>query len=291
MENEKVIEIELSKLRDEILFLKICQLDFIKYATIMFGTIITVVVSIMQFFKIDNIYAISDSNVIKIILIVSIPVIITLPYFLWIIIHKCRSVFRIVAYIRFVEENYLVRSEVCIFGYENLQSQMKKHPWLLSRISTFSFSFKKLFNDMRFYLFQTSKAIKNYRKSEQIQPTRSKIISTIGNNKRHKVSYLGDYYGRLLFFMKLLFLISIVVILFLIAYGIFINVNSSYGYIYYAIITVLLLWSIYFYNLSRKQLKEIRYRPFSIDAYYDMWNWAFIKMKQRDVCPKPTPDY
>ena len=281
MENEKVIEIELSKLRDEILFLKICQLDFIKYATIMFGTIITVVVSIMQFFKIDNIYAISDSNVIKIILIVSIPVI-TLPYFLWIIIHKCRSVFRIVAYIRFVEENYLVRSEVCIFGYENLQSQMKKHPWLLSRISTFSFSFKKLFNDMRFYLFQTSKAIKKYRKSEQIQPTRSKIISPIGNKKKHRVSYLGDYYGRLLFFMKLLFFISIVTIIILLAYGIFVNANSSYDKIYYAVFILLVIWSLYFYNLSRKQLKEIRYRPFSIDAYYDMWNWALIKMKQKN---------
>ena len=136
---------------------------------------------------------------------------------------------------------------------------------------------------MRFYLLQTSKAIKSYRKSEQIQPTRSKIISPIGNNKKHRVSYLGDYYGRLLFFMKLLFFISIVVMMLLIVYGIYINDNSNYDSIYYAILIVLILWSSYFYNISRKQLKEIRYRPFSIDAYYDMWNWAFIKMKQRNL--------
>ena len=289
MEKEKIIEVELSKLRDEIIFLKKCQLDFIKYATIMFGFIITVIVSIVQFFKINDIYTISDSNVLTIILIISILVI-TFPYFLWIIIHKCRSVFRIVAYIRFVEENYVDKSETRFFGYENLQSQLKKHPWLLSRISTFSLSFNKLVNDMRNYLRQTYKSIISYRKSEQLQPTRSKIISPIGNKKKHRVSYLGDYYGRLLFFMKLLFFISIVTIIILLAYGIFVNANSSYDKIYYAVFILLVIWSLYFYNLSRKQLKEIRYRPFSIDAYYDMWNWALIKMKQKNVQLTPQSD-
>ncbi len=247
----------------------------------MFGAIITVIVSLIQLFKIDSIYTVSDLNVLAVISIVSIQLI-TIPYFLWIIIHKCRSIFRIVAYIRFVEENYLVNSETIFFGYENLQSQMKKHPWLLSRISTFSFTFHKLVNDMRCYLPQTYKSIKQYRKSELIQPTRSKITSTIGNNKKHRVAYLGDYYGRLLFFMKLLFFISIIAIIILIAFGIFVNDYSIYDNIYYVIFIVLIMWSLYFYNISRKQLKEIRYRPFSIDAYYDMWNWAFIKMKQNN---------
>jgi len=279
MQKEKIIEVELIKLRDEIFFLKKCQLDFIRYAILMFGTAVTIIVSILQFFKIDNIYTISDENILTIILIISILVI-TFPYFLWIIIHKCRSIFRIVAYIRFVEDKYLVQSEETFFGYENLQSQMKKHPWLLSRISTFSFSFTKLINDMRCYLLQTSKSIRSYRLSEQIQPTRSKIISPIGNKKKYKVSYLGDYYGRLLFFIKLLFLISIITIMILLTYGIFGNSNSNYDIIYYVILIILIMWSLYFYNISRKQLKEIRYRPFSIDAYYDMWNWAFIKKKQ-----------
>jgi len=66
----------------------------------------------------------------------------------------------------------------------------------------------------------------------------------------------------------------------LLTYGIFGNSNSNYDIIYYVILIILIMWSLYFYNISRKQLKEIRYRPFSIDAYYDMWNWAFIKKKQ-----------
>ena len=93
-----------------------------------------------------------------------------------------------------------------------------------------------------------------------------------------------------MFFMKLLFFISVVAIIILLAYGIFVNANSSYDRIYYAILIVLAMWSLYFYNLSRKQLKEIRYRPFSIDAYYDMWNWALIKKKQKNVQLTPLSD-
>lgn len=282
MDKEKFIEIELAKLRDEVFFLKKCQLDFIQYATIMFGSVITVIVSILQFFKIDNIYNISDPNILVLVLILSILVI-SFPYFLWIIIHKCRSIFRIVAYIKFIEENYSEYSNNHFWGYENLHSQMKKHPWLLSRISSFTFSLSKIVSDMRCYNLQTSKSVKNYRNSELKNPTRSKIISQRGHSKNKSVSYLGDYYGRLLFFVKLLFLISVIAVVALLLYGIFLNTCTILDSIFYVILTLIILWFLYFDNISRKQLKEIRYRPFSIDSYYDMWNWAFIKMNRRNV--------
>ena len=268
------IRVELEKLRDEIYELKRCQIDFIRLATIIFGLAASVIAALTPYLSIYNEY-LKPVNVLLYIAILSV-IGLVYPYIIWIIIHKCRSIFRIVAYIRLIEELVCFKKEdICATwpGYERLHRKLKEHKWLAVRIFSFENVFERARRDIRSYKHWIKLAEKESEKkgAGEQKPPSPPFLSV--NGLGGKGPYIGDYYGKLLFFIKLLWAIASVALLSLSVYATF-NADGLWIYLFGGIGVLFLLWIIYHLHLSRRYLLELRYRPFSIDAYYDMWKWA-----------------
>jgi len=280
-------DIELSKLRDEIYDLKNCQIDFIRLATILVGIVTGVVAALIPFLKVVDEKIFNSVHLLSYISVIAlIPII--YPYIGWVIIHKCRSIFRIVSYIRIIEELSLKDKKTFLesyFGYETLHRKLREHPWVEIRISSFSNLIKKFFNDSKPYGKQVKEANQRYDEYLKLRnnnPEIPKLISISGLDKKEKGVYIGDYYGRLLFFVRLIGFIGTSVIVVLA----FIGMNNSAGTFHFVFLGIAVGFSLWFFfhlYLSRKFLRELRYRPFSMDGYYDMWQWAIYEMKQPPI--------
>lgn len=268
-----LIEIELEKLRDEIYDLKKCQVDFIRLSLIIFGAIATIIGALLPYLKIFENNIFNPWILLIYILIISI-IPITFPYILWIIIHKSRSIFRIVAYIRAVEHklsssNNYINEHV---GYETLHRKLREFPWLSVRITSFSNIFKRIIMNFSGYRKSTEKANKEYNKI--FKNANQNLISVDGLEKGKSGPYIGDYYGRIIFFIKILTSLGYLALIPFIFIGIKNSPNEYYQLLFIFIGVLIIVWAIYQYRLSRRYLMEIRFRPFSMDAYFDMWIWA-----------------
>jgi hypothetical protein len=281
---------EVPKLKDEIDSLKKCQVDLLRLAIIIFGAILSVDAALIKSLQLSSGFY-NWVNLLFYILITSI-IPISLPYLAWIIIHKCRSIFRIVAYIRLVEGMQSGRINVEIYtGYETIYRQLREHPWLRSRIIPFNTLniFKRFFENLfKGYKYWTGKAIDNATNAgiidkEQISRNGLKAKRKEDNKEeiRHEV-YMGDYYGKQLFFIELLEILGFLATMIFIFIGIYngyVNNDFIELCLFGIIGIIMILWMIYHFLLLKRYLKELRYRPFSHDAYFDMWVWAMKKNK------------
>lgn len=292
---DKLIESETVKLRDEITELKQCQLDYLKYAATLFAFVISSVTALLQFGNINF-----DSNInINIatflyhysLLFLFLIIIFIIPHFSWIIIHKCRSIFRIVGYLKLLEE-IIVHQKVKTqyLGYETLHSYIKHyHPWLTKRFDTsFSKVHKRIIDNFKTYSSIAEKA--HYNKEFAF-----KLESELGLEKENK-HYIGDYYGRMTWFLWMIFFSFTVAFITYSVYLIFFKFDDSFENKLFIInVTILIiinvaiiLWFVYKSILYHRYLKELRFRPFSIDAWYDMFKWATIELENKKKS-KPTP--
>lgn len=274
-----VFIVELSALRNEIESLKKCQVDFIRLATILFGLTVTGVATVTA--NIDKIKLISDSNdmfgnlsVLIYILILSFTSL-CYPYLMWVIIHKCRSIFRIIAYIRFIEDNIATHDDAYIKnyqGYERLHRKLKENFWLKKRLIDFNKYIPRILREFQTYKTRQEKA----NDSSFTKCPTFKFSSCDGLDKT-KEPYIGNYYGKLLFYLQLIWQLNSAILVIISFYG-FTTSHSVERYVYLASALFFSLWCIYHVVVTKRQLTETRYRPFSIDAHYDMWKLAFFEL-------------
>jgi len=276
-----IVDIELKTLREEIYELKKCQVDFVRLATIIFGLVASVVAALIRYFpKLDGSMHTMIYYFSLIFIIATIPLV--FPYISWIIVHKCRSIFRIVAYIRIIEELILNQQSQftnSYFGYETLHRKLKSHPWLTIRIVPFQRHLKMIINDFRNYKTRTKSANSNFKKwcvDNEIDYDSFDIKSKDGLIEEESTPYIGNYYGKILFFVKLLAGIGSLVIIGISLYAtiIFFKTNLWISVLFVIITISVMFWSLYHHLLTKRYLMELRFKPFSIDAYYDMWRWA-----------------
>ena len=281
-----LIDLELTKLREEIFQLKRHQIHFIFLAIALFGAVASIVAALLPHLPIFSEEGFNPVYVLSYISITSIIPIIY-PYISWVIIHKCRSIFRIVAYIRTIENIMLEKSHEIhnyFFGYERHHRKLKDHPWLKIRIVPFHKFLKRLDNDFQTYKERTEKAIRAYEKWKNTVKDKYKVTENIsydGLRKKVEVPYIGDYYGKILFFVNLLGIIGVIAVVILSIYAYYYT-GGFYHYFFLLIAISSILWYVYHFRLLKRYLMELRYQPFSIDAHYDMWQWAIQRLQKND---------
>lgn len=275
-----ILTVELNALRSEIESLKKCQVDFIRLATILFGLTVTGLATITA--NLDKINQITESNheiksigILVYILILSFTSL-CYPYLMWVIIHKCRSIFRIIAYIRFIEDDVSTQDDAFVKnyqGYERLHRKLKENSWLKGRKIDFNKYIPRILHEFQTYKRRQEKADNSsYEKYNDFE-----FQSCDGLNKE-KEPYIGDYYGKLLFYLQLIWSINSAILVMISLYG-FYDSHEVERFIYLGSALFFSLWCIYHIVVTKRQLNEVRYRPFSIDAHYDMWKWAFLEIK------------
>jgi len=275
-EQQNILSAEITTLRNEIDSLKKCQVDFIKLSTILFGLAITGIATITP--HIDKIKELQGTiipfesfHLLIYILILSF-ISLCYPYIMWIIIHKCRSIFRIIAYIRLIEKGISSINEGKKFkyqGYERLHRKLKENSWLTRRIKDFNIYIPRILHEIKTYNQTQSKA------DNSSFPPNFNFESCDGLDKKNE-PYIGNYYGKLLFYLKLTWSINSFLLIVISIHGAcFIDLNSTLEIgIYIVIAFFFFIWTLYHFTVTRRHLNEIRYRPFSIDAHFDMWRWA-----------------
>lgn len=283
-DEEKIIAIyreDIQKLKDEIDSLKKCQIDFLRYTILLFGSIASIVGWLSNYIRFDSIRDEPFHLLLYLIIIAVIPII--NPYMAWIIIHKCRSIFRIIAYMRLVEEilmGKLALRKYGYIGYETAYRRMREHPWLEARIFPWGTAIIKNFHR---YKWWTRRALENARG----KIAEGNLISVAGIDQKDtaKALYLGDYYGKQVFLIILLSLIGLMVAESFIFIGI--RHHGGLWQLVFQVLAILLgAWFIYHYILLKRYLNELRYRPFSHDAWYDMWLWAYNQLAEEKINPQ-----
>ena len=263
------VRVELDKLRDEIYELKKCQIDFIKLSTIIFGLVASAIAALTPHLPIFDQH-LKPVNAILYLCILSI-IGFAHPYIMWVIIHKCRSIFRIVAYIRILEELATKGGEKSFHfyhGYETLHRILKKHPWLSIRVFSFDRLFIRVLRDIRSYKHWIDMIDEKF--------PQQTLVSIDGI--KEKGIYIGDYYGKLLFFTKLLWFMGCIGLVVLSFYGVY-RSQGLWSWFFGGVGIFFILWAAYHLLLTKRYLLELRYRPFSIDAHYDMWKWALDQLE------------
>lgn len=275
------LSVEITTLRNEVESLKKCQVDFIRLSTILFGLTITGLATITP--HIDKIKDLENTiipfesfHLLIYILILSF-ISLCYPYIMWIIIHKCRSIFRIVGYIRLVENGLSAHDEDNQFhyqGYERLHRKLKENRWLTHRIKDFNKYFPRIKREIMTYRQAQCRA------DNSSFPRGFDFRSCDGLDKTNE-PYIGNYYGKLLFYLKLTWFINSFLLILIAVYGgLILDITPIFEKtIYIGFAVFFLLWTFYHLRVTRRQLNEIRYRPFSIDAHYDMWRWASAALK------------
>jgi hypothetical protein len=170
------------------------------------------------------------------------------------------------------------RTLISYFGYETLHSHIKhNNRWLTVRIISFSNILARIINNFKPYSFRAQKRITYYGNF----PRGFHFESESGFKKLNKY-YIGDYFGRMIGFLWMIFLAFTLAH---IIYSVYLMTNlpiPKYLYIIILIINIVVfIWFIYKSILYYRYLKELRFRPFSIDAWYDMFRLATIQLEQK----------
>ncbi len=252
----------IAQLNQEILELKNCQVDMVKLAIKLFTTVSLFISGITTavVFKGINLQFLHNFSNLElslflyplIIIILITPI--SFPIFLRIIIHKCRSIFRMVGYIRLSEE--LERQKGAIVPYEYGYGIIRRYPILLNRIPSREGFF--------YYICDRLK---------ELPPCRLKYSKLPGLKKSHKLkqTYIGRYYFNLGFFLTLLLLIHLI-IFGIISYLILVHMSIPFLKISIGVLDgYIFLWCWYNFMLLRRYFFEIHYYPFSIHSWYCMF--------------------
>ena len=261
----------ISDLHTEMLDLKKCQIDLMKIAITVFAAISSAIVALYEYLSPIN--AVKDKVVDYITtgamlgLCTIIPLI--FPYIAWIIIHKCRSLFRIASYIMFLEDNRLIPEtplnvDFSLYGYERLYHELGNDKWLTAR-----------FKD---------KAILNFVRNFRTYSYWKKKYLKIRNVKIGR-SYIGGYYSRILRFIVYMAAPYWFLSLGLAGYYIHVvmtTLNISFISIqvlpYTVYIILMVLYGINNTILLQRYNQELREIPFSKCAHYVMWVSAYKRL-------------
>lgn len=261
-----------SDLHNEMLDLKKCQVDLMKIAIALFAVISSIIVALYGHF--GPIEFVNKSGVAyeftlpALALLSIIPLI--YPYIAWIIIHKCRSLFRISSYIRFLEEQGIIPNtpsnvDLKAYGYERLYAEMGKDAWLNTRFT--ESVVKNFFANLKPY----SMWGKKYKEACDINIT---------------PSYIGGYYSRILRFIIYMsvpywatgIIFSIICIVTAInTFGfdlIFLQTLPFIAYIF-----LMVFFATYNTILLDRYNKELKGIPFSKCAQYEILINAFNRIK------------
>ncbi len=250
----------ITQLNQEILDLKNCQVDMVKLALKLFTAVSLfisgIATAVVSFRGTDNqlLHNLTNLEVSLLLFPIIIIILITpisFPIFMRIIIHKCRSIFRMVGYIRLSEE--LEHKEQLIVPYEYGYGIIRRFPFLLNRIPA-----KK---GIVYYFWDHLK---------ELLPCRLKYTKLPGKKKRYQLKpvYIGRYYFNLGFFLALLLSIHLII------FGIIsflIITHMPLGFLKMAIGILdfyIFFWCWYNFMLLRRYFFEIHYYPFSIYSWY-----------------------
>ncbi len=270
----------LDHLNNELLDLKSCQIDMINLSIKLFSYVTIFIVAIFGFVydlfyknkePFHNISA--NFNELFFIFIIGLIFILAItpiayPIFMRIILHKCRSIFRILGYIRVFEEFSL--KKMPILPYEIAYAKLRCLNIFSDRIIQdrgipyyFSSKPRDIINEIFF----------SYKRS----PLYKKI-----NHKKLDNIYTGRYYKNKWFFLKILSGLHLILIALLLRWSIIID---AFGFIYDSLFILffllLLMWCIYNERLIHRYFFEIHYYPFSIHSWYCMFK---IICQNQDLC-------
>lgn len=248
----------------EVMDLKLCQIDIVKisiglftFVTSVVGVIIGITIKTNIINQFDNINPMILYIFIMMILTLLMIAPISLPIFMRIIIHKCRSIFRLIGYIRLSEEIDYSSNNSNIIPFEFGYSKLRYHPLFLKRIQIDETKtiLNRWFNDIKSKLWKEILG-KNWEEIKGLELGELKV-------------YTGRYYCNIWFFLKLLSAIHLLIYMVIV---IIINFMFSSSNLFCVLINslsiILLVWCVYNMSLIRRYFKEIHYYPFSIGSWY-----------------------
>ena len=267
----------IDQLNQEILELKNCQVDMVKLAIQLFTVVslsISGIAAVVFGFKVSDNNLLGNLNLTELSILVFPIIIIILitpisfPIFMRIIIHKCRSIFRMVGYIRLSEEleNHL------IIPYEYGYAILRNHPIFLNRM---------LQNrGLRYYIWDKPKDIF----TEMFCP-KKKYPKLLSNEEAENLIniYIGRYYYNLGFFLALLSIIHLILFA-VISYLILAHNNlMTARIIIIGLDFYIFFWCLYNFMLLRRYFYEIHYYPFSIHSWYCLFKVVNSHYKNKDL--------
>ena len=260
----------LDHLNSELLDLKSCQIDLINLSVRLFSYISIFIVAIFGF-AFDLFYKNKEQisefpaqfNELHFIFFVGLIFILSITpisysLFMRIILHKCRSIFRILGYIRVVEEFSI--DEKTILPYEIAYAKLRC-------LNIFS---ERIIQDEGIsycFLYKPLDIIKEISLSHKRVPLYKKI-----DNKKLANIYTGRYYKNKWFFLKILAGLHLILITLLVSWLVSVQtLNSVYHCLFMLFFLFLLVWCVYNERLIHRYFFEIHYYPFSIHSWYCMF--------------------
>jgi len=259
---------EYKALRDEIVHLKNCQVRLVEIGLVIIGAVSTVLGFHTLSAKTTTDAGIPECATTFWVVLV-IPAI--FPVLGWLIVHKCRSAFRAIAWCRVVEEfvNKEPTTRGLIYrGYESCYARLRNCSWLVEREKS----------SPQWIVFL----------KERILPSKGKVAtSTVlgmdgdAADRVDNPGYIGTYYSVILSILMVFAFLGwgAFVALIILTGGVAPHVWLGWVAIAVAVIMGIYLWLSFRY-LMHHCVRELGGRPFSIQAYYEM----FMK-----VLPKATP--
>ena len=267
-------------LNNELLDLKSCQIDIINLSIKLFSYVSIFIVAVFGF-AFDLFYKNKEPlhefpaqfNELHFIFFMGLIFILSItpiayPLFMRIILHKCRSIFRILGYIRVVEEFSLNKKP--ILPYEIAYAKLRC-------LNIFS---ERIIQDegTLYYLhYKPLDIIKEIVFSIKKVPLYNKI-----DYKKLANIYTGRYYKNKWFFLKILACLHLILITLLVSWLVNIKtLNSTYIFLFILYFLILLIWCIYNERLIHRYFFEIHYYPFSIHSWYCMFK---LICQNPDLC-------
>ncbi|MHB2154068.1 hypothetical protein ACX8XN_06690 [Calditrichota bacterium GD2] len=255
----------IDNLNQEILDLKRCQVDMVKLSIEIFTAVSLFISGIaaaifgLKFTEnnlIKHLTTLDFSMLLFPLIIIILITPISFPIFMRIIIHKCRSIFRMVGYIRLSEEI----DDRLIIPYEYGYGILRKFPIFVNRI------LQK--NNFCYYFCQ-----KPFDFIKELLPFKLKYPRLLEKKEEsHLIHiYIGRYYFNLGLFLALLSFIHLCLFA-IVSYLIIAHLNVFYAKVGIIILDVLIFfWCWYNFMLLRRYFYEIHYYPFSIYSWYCMF--------------------
>ena len=253
----------IKELNQEVMDLKACQIDMLNLALRIFTFVsMFITAAIAALFKIapnwrELLTAPYRGEVyllVSVLLMITLTTPIIFPIFIRIILHKCRSIFRLLGYIRLAEE--YERKNITIIPYEYGYALIRCHPILTERIPS-SHGIKLIFWEKPWDFIR-----------ELFLAKGSKLINRREARNNIRALYTGRYYSNLSFFLKILAGIHLFIFAFL-CYLILKHTDSELVRWVIGILDgIVFLWCWYNLSLIHRYFYEIMFCPFSIHSWY-----------------------
>ncbi len=314
----RYLDIEASTLNVDIQNLKHCQLDYTQFSTKLFtltlAAIGAVLLALPAILERNQIFDLSGTIIIFIAALIcfslSAILVYSLPIFAWIIIHKCRSIFRMISYLRILEWIKKDEHNRIKFwqGYEISYRSIRQHSWLKARTLESGGSSDD-------YEFWRKKMHIKFKDDNAKEPNEAlKKINTEVNDagvwkeeNREESFYIGNYYEKLIGYISRLMFIALAMdfavltltVIYAIAFYYFnyccfgIKPNHPLTCIFVIGINIIVM-AFAFYILCKRYYQkskqndryilELNMLPFSQEAQFFMWCWA-LNINPREIDP------